>query len=466
MRSTFPTVDAFMIDKSPKKVIEDLGDGLIMRSAQHEDAEALADFCARVFVDEESGTEAYWIAEWIRDLLGKPHPTLDVEDIIIVEDVEKGCIASTTTYLTQTWSYDGIEFEIGRPEIVGTDSAYRNRGLIRKQFEVMHRWASERGHDVQLVLGIPSYYRQFGYEYALPAEGGRYTPASSLPRWGDEERKFRLRDAVEEDVPFITGLLNDSAKLSMVSPVFREDEVKYLTFDRTPRSAVCHKTGILCKSNGEDFGQPVGALMYTMVIEIDLGIMLRLEMSEPRYWREGLPSLLKEFAEMADKASKEARDPEREIKSIRQDMQPDHPVYVFDDGALGPAPESQYGWYVRVPDIPGFLNRIKPVLEGRVADSIHAGFSGEINIRIDREGIKISMQDGRIKSIETVPPMSHGDANARFPGMSFLPVLFGMRSISETVSAHTDANVGSKMYRHLLETMFPKRSSDLSLTLT
>ena len=206
--------------------------------------------------------------------------------------------------------------------------------------------------------------------------------------------------------------------------------------------------------------------MYAMVIEIDLGIMLRLEMSEPQHWREGLPSLLKEFAEMADKASKDARDPEREIRSIRQDMQPDHPAYVFDDGALGPVPESQYGWYVRVPDIPGFLSKITPVLEGRVADSIHAGFSGDINIRIDREGIKISMQDGRIESIETVPLMSHVDANARFPGMSFLPVLFGMRSISETVSAHTDASVGSKMYRHLLETMFPKRSSDLSLTLT
>ena len=114
-----------MTEKSPTKIIEDLGDGLVMRSANREEADALAEFCAKVFIDEESGTEAYWIAEWIRDLVGKPHPTLSLDDVIIVEDVEKGRYASTTTYLTQTWSYDGIEFEIGRPEIVGTHNDYR-----------------------------------------------------------------------------------------------------------------------------------------------------------------------------------------------------------------------------------------------------------------------------------------------------------------------------------------------------
>ena len=247
-----------MTDKSPKKVLKDLGDGLIMRSAVREDADALAEFCAQVFMDEPlaessgTGTEAYWIANWIRDLLGKPHPTLKPDDIIIVEDVEKGCIASTTTYLTQTWSYDGVEFEIGRPEIVGTDRKYRNLGLVREQFELMHRWAEERGHLIQVVLGIASYYRLFGYEYALPAEGGRYTPVASLPRWGkDEERMFQLREPVEDDVPFITQILEASTQRSMVSAVFREEEVKYFTFDRNPRSAVCHKTAILCKSDGD-----------------------------------------------------------------------------------------------------------------------------------------------------------------------------------------------------------------------
>ncbi len=468
-----------MTDGSPKKVIADLGDGLIMRSAVREDADALAEFCAKVFMDEPladssgSGTEAYWIANWTRDLLGKPHPTLSPDDIIIVEDVEKGCIASTTTYLTQTWSYSGVEFEIGRAEIVGTGREYRNRGLVREQFNLIHRWAAERGHLIQVVLGIPSYYRLFGYEYALAAEGGRNTPVASLPRWGkDEERNFRLREPVEEDVPFITRVLKDSTQRSMVSPVFREAEVRYFTFDRNARSGVCHKTGILCKSDGEGLGEPVGVLMYAMVIEVDQGMVLRMEMSEPRYWREAVPSLLKELRELADKAAQGHHDPERETKSIRQDLQPDHPAYVFDDGALGHEPERQYGWYVRVPDVAAFLRKISPALEARIEVSLHAGITGDVEIRVDRDRITIRFADGKITSVEHQKAVHRENASggwmasARFPGQTFYPVLFGMRSVAETIAAHTDANAGSKSSRHLMETLFPKRSSDLSLTLT
>ncbi len=463
-----------MTGKSPKKIIEDLGDGLVMRSAVREDAGALAEFCAKVFIDEESGTEAYWIAEWIRDLVGKPHPTLSLDDVIIVEDVEEGRYASTTTYLSQTWSYDGIEFEIGRPEIVGTHRDYRDRGLVRKQFDVMHRWALERGHHVQIVLGIPGYYRQFGYEYALYAEGGRQTSIHTFPRWGDkEDRKFRLREPTIDDVPFITKILNESAKRSLVSPVFREDEVRYLTFDRTDRSAVCHRTAMLCKSEGDVFGEPIGVMMYAMVTPIDLGGILRLEMSEPRYWREALRSALCEFVELADEASNQDPDPERSIKSVRQDMQPDHPAYIFDDGALGQPPERQYGWYVRVPDVAAFLRKISPALELRIAESLHAGFTGDLVLRFDRDTVNIAFEDGRITDVVTHSAAHRNAASSgwrtatvRFPGTSFLPVLFGMRSVGETLLAHTDANAGSKSDRHLIETLFPQRSSDLMLTLT
>ncbi len=455
-----------MTDKSPKNIIEDLGDGLIMRTARPDDKDALADLCAQIFMHEESGTEGWWIAEWMRDLFAKPHPTLSLDDIIVVEDIQKGCLASTTTYFHQTWTYDGVEFEIGRPEIVGTANDYRNRGLIRKQFDVMHKWAAERDHPVQVVLGIPSYYRQFGYEYALPAETNLHAPINAFPRWGDEKRDFRLREPTVEDVPFITKVLEASTSRSMVSPVFRENEVRYMTFDRHERSAVCHKTAILCKSDGENFGEPIGVLMYAMTIAIDLGVMLRVEMTEPRYWREGTPALLKEFVELADKATKEAKDPEREIKTVRQDMQPDHPIYLFDDGALGQMPDRQYAWYVRVPDIPAFLRIIAPALERRIADSVHAGYSGSLKIQLDRKGMTLKLEDGKLVDIENVPSMNWEEANARFPAQTFLPVLFGMTSIGETLTAYPDAKAAPKPDRHLLETMFPRRSSDLSLTLS
>ena len=454
-------------------LLADLGDNLVTRSATCFDEQKLTRFCAEVFTDEPSGTEAYWIEEWMRDLLTKQHPTLRNDDIIVVEDTTNNQIVSTTTYMSQTCSYDGAEFEIGRPEIVATDPKYRNRGLIRKQFDLMHRWGDERGHVMQIIDGIPTYYRQFGYEYAISHAGGRYAPIGSFPHWGkDETRKFRLRDAIPDDVPFITNVLRHSTNRSQLSPVFREDEVRYLTFDRTDRSFVCHRTAILCKSDGETPNEPVGVLMYAMVAPIDEGVILRVEMAEPKYWREATRSLLCEIAELAKKAGDEHPDPEREIKRIRQDMQPDHPIYIFDEGALGHPPERQYGWYVRVPDIAAFLRKIAPALEARIESSLHAGITGDVEIRVDRERIAISFEDGKITGVEHQTAVHRENASggwvasARFPGQTFLPVLFGMRSVPETVSAHTDVNTGSKSSRHMMETLFPKSSSDLSLTLT
>ena len=338
---------------------------------------------------------------------------------------------------------------------------------------MIHRWAAERGHLIQVVLGIPSYYRLFGYEYALPAEGGRYTPIASLPRWGrSEERKFQLRDATEDDVPFITRVLKDSAQRSMVSAVFREEEVRYFTFDRTAGSAVCHKTAILCKSDEGGSGEPIGVLMYAMVIEIDEGVILRMEMSASRYWREALPSLLKELRELTAKAAEGHHDPEREIKSIRQDLQPDHPAYVFDDGALGHEPERQYGWYVRVPDVAAFLRKIcrrwrhesrLRCTRGSLATLRFALTATELRSAL-RMAILPASNIG--KAVHRENASGGYMASARFPGQTFLAVLFGMRSVAETIAAHTDANAGSKSSRHLMETLFPKRSSDLSLTLT
>ena len=60
-----------------------------------------------------------------------------------------------------------MELDAGLPELVGTHPDYRRRGLVREQFEVLHRWSKERGHLMQAIAGIPYYYRRFGYEMAV-----------------------------------------------------------------------------------------------------------------------------------------------------------------------------------------------------------------------------------------------------------------------------------------------------------
>ena len=114
------------------------------------------------------------VAAWTHDLLTRPHPTLRPDDFTIVEETATGRIVSSLNLIPQTWSYEGIEFGVGRPELVGTLPEFRNRGLVRLQFEEIHKWSAERGDMVQAITGIPYYYRLFGYEMALDLAGRRF----------------------------------------------------------------------------------------------------------------------------------------------------------------------------------------------------------------------------------------------------------------------------------------------------
>ena len=157
--------------KSPT-ILRDLGDHLILRRATPDDADTLAEFNALIHTDEP-GQPDKRIASWTKDLITKPHPTFSPGDFTIVEDTSTRKIVSSLNLISQTWSYAGIPFKVGRPELVGTLPEYRNRGLVRAQFEVIHQWSAERGEMAQGITGIQYYYRLFGYEMALNLSGGR-----------------------------------------------------------------------------------------------------------------------------------------------------------------------------------------------------------------------------------------------------------------------------------------------------
>jgi hypothetical protein len=117
----------------------DLGNGLILRRSQPQDADALANFNAAIQSDEGPDKPDLRVGAWAHDLLARPHPTFHPDDFTIVEEATTGRIVSSMNLISQTWTYAGIPFKVGRPELVSTLPEYRNRGLVRLQFDVIHR---------------------------------------------------------------------------------------------------------------------------------------------------------------------------------------------------------------------------------------------------------------------------------------------------------------------------------------
>src|SRR5215218_3200094 len=175
---------------APSSMHRDLGGGLILRRAREEDAEAVAAFNARV---HRSSGDPSWrrephrgIAAGTRDLMSGDHPRCDASDFTVVEETETGAIVSSACLIWQRFAYEGLEFDAGLPELVGTHPDYRRRGLVREQFEVLHRLSGERGHLMQAIAGIPFYYRQFGYEMAVYMGEGRRIYLQDVPGKADK----------------------------------------------------------------------------------------------------------------------------------------------------------------------------------------------------------------------------------------------------------------------------------------
>src|SRR5882672_7400606 len=122
------------------EALRDLGEGLVLRRGRAADAEALAAFNADVLRPQDATEPNATMAAWTRDLFTGRHPTFTPDQATVVEHRPSGAIVSSALLISQTWSFAGVPIRVGQPELVGTHVDYRGRGLVRAQFEVLHRW--------------------------------------------------------------------------------------------------------------------------------------------------------------------------------------------------------------------------------------------------------------------------------------------------------------------------------------
>jgi hypothetical protein len=437
-----------------KSVLRDLGDGLVLRRATVEDTEALVAFNAGVFREPGAQEPDKWIAAWTRDLMKGNHPTFDVGDILVVEDTRKRALVSTCSLISQTWSYGDVKFGVGRPELVATHPDYRNRGLVRAQFAMLHELSAARGEKVQAITGIPYYYRQFGYEMGLSLEGGRLGYKVHVPKLkeGDPE-PYRLRPATDEDVPLLMRLYEQQTARSMVSCLRDEEMWRYELHGRDENSAQHRAFQVIETPEGE----AVGMLVHSSRLWGPTMAALLYELLPGASWTAVTPSVVRHLEAAGEQYA--AVEKKREFGAFGFLMGTEHPVYKAFENQL-PRTWKPYAWYVRVADLPDFIRHVAPVLERRVAQSNYSGHTGEIKVSFYRDGLRLALEGGKIAA-ERWKPTPEDRGVAGFPDLTFLQLLFGYRNLDELRYAFADCTVDTDEARELLTTMFPKQPTDI-----
>jgi len=438
-----------------KGIIKDLGDGLILRRASIEDTEALVEFNGRIHAEPGSDDPQEGVAAWVRDLASKPHPTFDVADFTIVEDTTTGKIISSLNLINQTWSYEGVKFGVGRPELVGTDPEYRRQGLIREQFEVIHQWSAARGHKVQGITGIPYYYRLFGYEMTVALGGSRIGYLPHAPKLKEEEEEpFTLRPATEADIPFIMNVYAHAVKRSTLSCVRGVD---YWTYELNGKSEQ-NINRSLCRIIENRGDEAVGFILHAPSVWNPVISMWCYELKAGVSWLEVTPSVIRYLVAIGKEYA--AQKDDIELVGYNFNLGADHPAYQVMPAQL-PRVNKPYAWYIRVADVPDFLRHIGPVLEKRLAESYVVGYNGDLKLSFYRAGVKLSFEKGKLKDVESYLPKDQEDADVLFPELTFLRVLFGHESFQSVENSFPDCYARSDQGRALTPVLFPQKYSNI-----
>ncbi|MDQ6694793.1 MAG: GNAT family N-acetyltransferase [Chloroflexota bacterium] len=436
-----------------RNVIKDLGDGLILRRSTSEDAERLARFNAAIHANTTTKVSNEPVAAWTRDLLSGRHPTFGVGDFTLVEDLHTGEIVSALCLIPQRWSYEDIEFGVGRPEIVATHPDYRRRGLVRAQFDLIHAWSAERGDLMQAITGIPWYYRQFGYEMGLELGGGRAGFTSQIPalKPGQVE-PYLIQAATGGDIPFVTEMYAQMARRGIVSCVRAGALWRHELSGHSPDSAGRNEIRVIENAAGDHCGM----LVHGYELQSAAIPLYSYELKPGLSFLDATPSVLRYLARMGQEYV--VRDKVAEWSSYYFSLGSDHPVYHVTPDFL-PQIHRPYAWYVRVTNLPGFLRLVSPVLERRLAASAVAGHSGELKINLYTSGLRITLEGGKVASVEGWQPESVHDGAAGFPDLSFLQLLLGYRSLDEIKYAYADCGTRGSDTPALLDALFPTRVS-------
>ncbi|MBN1460432.1 MAG: GNAT family N-acetyltransferase [Armatimonadetes bacterium] len=436
---------------TPQLTPRELGDGLVLRQATRRDRKAIADFNEAMHASGWDPPGA--VGAWTRDLLSEAHPTCGPEWFTLVEDTRKGEIVSTLCLIPNTWSYGGVHVPVGIPELVGTKKDYRRKGLIRAQFDVVHEWSKAAGHLVQAIGGIPYFYRQFGYEMALSMSTDVRLHVSAVPKLKKGEKEpFRVRRATRADIAYLARTYEHGVSRGLVSAVRDREAWRYDIDGRTRKSTYHHQLCVI-ESAG---GRRVGFLAYEPEFPLKRNA-LRVgpyELAPGVSWLAVTPSVLRY---LADYLKKYAARRQRSLEWITFAVPEKHPVARV-PGLSAERAGEPYAYYIRVADVPGFLRQIAPVLEGRLAESLAVGHTGELKLNFYRDGVRLVFARGKLKKVEAWKP-AEGES-ASFPFLTFLQLLFGRRSYEELNAAYADCEARGEA-AVLLDILFPKMASEV-----
>ena len=355
------------------------------------------------------------------------HPEMTHEDYFLVRQGEKA--VAGLVLIPQKWSIDGVEFNVAEMGCVGTDPDYRRKRLQYILNENFDEYAHKKGYDLCVLAGIPYFYRQFGYQYAVELDYISNIEVDRLPK----ESELNTRPFEQSDIQDAQNLLEANQREYMVHSI-RTDAIWRMQ-----------------EATGTYGAEPFKG---TVIMDGDQFVAYY------RWWAEKEENTLviKELALKDERLVKDIAGVIR-AEAERQGLTKILSKLSYEDAfsryllELGADRDKIYAWQVKILDYRGFLEKLGPVLEKRLNDSEFKGLSKELRMNFWKFAVSLRFEDGKLISVEEVPEAK------RVLGMNpyaSIQLFLGYRSREELEYMYPDFYIRGGNQK-LIDVLFPRK---------
>ena len=373
-------------------------------------------------------------------------PNLDRESNFYIRNLDRGIIVSAASAIPSVWMYEAIPLSNLELGWVGTLKEYRRKGLVRALYTHFEEILQRGEYHISTIMGIPYYYRQFGYDFILPMDRTVQLRVDQIPVPKDEARNsIVFREANQDDIPNLMRLYNEHNRKILVHAARTKDLWELQ----------------------ERFHREFEQEFKTMVLERDgrvegyFRLCVRGEKKQSRQglWLSVMESSITTFDDVLQ-ALQYLRGRAAEEKTCRIDLvgpTVNNLCRVAQD--LGGHADIGWKYQIRIPNMTRFLEQIRPALENRFVGTMFEGLTRELAINTYEHCYLLSFVNGKLAPVKDIGLQEVGEyRNFRALPNDLVRLAFGDYNIEELGSQNIDFIV-SKELKSLIETLFPKKSS-------
>lgn len=353
----------------------------------------------------------------------------DKNIVLAAIDTDKNKYVGTVSLIDTPMKYEGIDIKTCELGVVGTLERYRGNKINDTLTKMFLEKAEELEYEMIIIEGIPYFYRRYGFNYSVPMSSESFK-INNLDFTNKE--KLTMRKAGKDDLDFIKTEFDKSNEKVEIY-LNKEKEIIDNHMNDYEERFLAKDYRIIEKE-----GKKIGYLALTKFKDILQLCEISDELTFDTY--ESVFSLL--IKEIDNYETKD---------EIRLDIPETNKSIAF-SRSKGSKRIGDYQWQIKIPSLYRFMQKIKPVLEKRISNSIYKNENFKFKYHNYREMIEFDIQDSKInlKKLKFEPAF---DVN--IPPQAEVKYLLGNNTYEELRNILPDTII-QKKFLGIMNTMFPK----------